>query len=125
MIRVAKVVIEKDGKCLLIKRGENSKFFPKKWDFPGGKIRGGEDQKDCAVRETKEETSLKVRLGHLILDGRHIENGEKIHYKVFSTENFEGKVHLSKDHVDLKWVSRKEAMSLSKTPFVEEYFKEK
>lgn len=37
MIRVAKAVIEKEGKILLLKR-KGGKIFPEQWDFPGGKL---------------------------------------------------------------------------------------
>jgi ADP-ribose pyrophosphatase YjhB (NUDIX family) len=50
------IIIEKDGKIVLIKR----KNFPKGWAIPGGFVRYGESVEDAAIREAKEETNLKI-----------------------------------------------------------------
>ena len=68
MIRVTKTIIEERGKLLLIKRSDDSTFFPGKWDFPGGKINGDEDTSESAARETKEETSLDAVVGDVVLE---------------------------------------------------------
>ncbi len=118
MINVAKAVIEDSGKYLLIKRSSSSKFFPSKWDFPGGKVDVGERFEESVVREVKEETAMKIRVGKLIFEGRINENNKNIHYKVYSIENFEGEIILSLDHSKFKWASKEEILGLEITPFV-------
>lgn len=53
------VIVQKDGKFLLGKRmgahGEGS------WCFPGGHLEGNERVEDCAIRETEEETGIKIK----------------------------------------------------------------
>jgi len=46
----------KDGKVLLLKRGENQGFLPGFWELPGGKLEFGEDPICGVLREVKEET---------------------------------------------------------------------
>lgn len=54
------VIIEKDGKVLLVKR----KFAPFKgdWSLPAGFMEYGESPEACAIREIYEETNLKIKL---------------------------------------------------------------
>ncbi|KAF0675497.1 NUDIX hydrolase [Profundibacterium mesophilum] len=40
--------------------------FPGQWDFPGGGREGAETPQDCALRETREETSLVLGADDLI-----------------------------------------------------------
>ena len=122
MINVAKTVIEKDRKYLLIKRVATSKFFPDQWDFPGGKIHANEDPSNSAIRETREETSLNILIDNLMLEGDHTENGKQIHYRVYSTSSYEGKVKLSEDHSEFAWLSREQMEEYKTTPFVMKYF---
>ena len=50
------VVLNGDGKFLLLKRSTDSNWMPEKWAIPGGHIEKGESPRTAAVRETKEET---------------------------------------------------------------------
>ncbi|MEM7297942.1 MAG: NUDIX hydrolase [Bacteroidota bacterium] len=59
VIEAAGGVVEKEGKILLIYRR-------KVWDLPKGKLDKGETIKECAVREIKEETGVKVKIDHKI-----------------------------------------------------------
>jgi len=63
-VPAAAVVIVKDGKILLVKRGVE----PKRglWSLPSGFIEIDETAQACAVRETKEETGIDVELNGLI-----------------------------------------------------------
>jgi len=53
-----------DGGIVLLKRGVEPALG--KWVFPGGYVDRGESVRDAAVRETKEESQLEVKLGPLL-----------------------------------------------------------
>ncbi|MGB2791584.1 MAG: NUDIX domain-containing protein, partial [Candidatus Moraniibacteriota bacterium] len=55
------LIVNADGEVLLIKRSETEDVLPGVWDIPGGTLEDGEDPKDGATREVKEETNLEVR----------------------------------------------------------------
>jgi ADP-ribose pyrophosphatase YjhB (NUDIX family) len=55
------VICPMDGGILLLKRGIVPAYG--KWTFPGGFVDRGERTVDAAVRETKEECNLDVRVG--------------------------------------------------------------
>jgi ADP-ribose pyrophosphatase YjhB (NUDIX family) len=61
---VAGTVFTLEGGIVLLKRGVEPALG--KWVFPGGYVDRGERVQDAAVRETKEESQLDVRLGPLL-----------------------------------------------------------
>lgn len=61
---VAGAVFTLDGGIVLLKRGVEPALG--KWVFPGGYVDRGESVRDAAVRETREESSLEVKLGPLL-----------------------------------------------------------
>jgi 8-oxo-dGTP diphosphatase len=122
MISVAKLVIKREEKWLLIQRSDSSKFFPSQWDLPGGKLNEGETAFDAVIREVKEETSLNVAPDVLVLEEEIIENNTPIHYSIFTTKEFKGTVQLSKDHQAFAWLTNEQIRTLRITPFVRQYF---
>jgi len=58
-IHVTCAIIERNGLVLAARRSA-SMHLPLKWEFPGGKIRVGEDPAQCLKREILEELALEV-----------------------------------------------------------------
>ena len=94
-IRSAAIVIDND-KILLVKHKhpESGKEF---WIPPGGGLEGSESIYDCAIRETYEETGLRVILGeirylHEFIDPEHREHN----FQVFiQAKSFAGELTIS------------------------------
>ena len=61
---VAGAVFTINGGIVLLRRGVEPSLG--KWVFPGGYVDRGESVADAAVRETKEESCLDVRLGSIL-----------------------------------------------------------
>jgi ADP-ribose pyrophosphatase YjhB (NUDIX family) len=61
---VAGTVFTLEGGIVLLQRGVDPSLG--KWVFPGGYVDRGESVQDAAVRETKEESQLEVKLGPLL-----------------------------------------------------------
>jgi 8-oxo-dGTP diphosphatase len=61
---VAGTIFTVDGGIVLLKRGVEPALG--KWVFPGGYVDRGESVQDAAIRETKEESRLDVRLNSLL-----------------------------------------------------------
>jgi len=61
---VAGTVFTLNGGIVLLKRGVEPALG--KWVFPGGYVDRGESVPEAAVRETKEESQLDVKLGPLL-----------------------------------------------------------
>lgn len=60
IVPVAAALAFRDGKMLLLQRRDENPMWNRKWEFPGGKIEGGEDPADAMRRELLEETGLAV-----------------------------------------------------------------
>jgi 8-oxo-dGTP diphosphatase len=61
---VAGTVFTLNGGIVLLKRGVEPALG--KWVFPGGYVDRGESVQEAAIRETKEESHLHVKLGSLL-----------------------------------------------------------
>jgi 8-oxo-dGTP diphosphatase len=55
----AAVVMDDEGRVLLVRRSETEKFLPRVWGVPCGKLEPDESPRDGVLRELKEETGLR------------------------------------------------------------------
>jgi ADP-ribose pyrophosphatase YjhB (NUDIX family) len=102
------VVADDNGRVLLIHRTDNDN-----WALPGGAMDFGETLSDAAVRETLEETGIKVEITGLVgiyTDPRHIilytSNGEarQEFSVVFTARAVGGKPTTSSESREVEWV---------------------
>lgn len=71
-------------------------------NFPGGKKEIGESMEDCVIRETYEETGLKIKNPKQV---GYIEFPTKDFYVyVFKSTEFSGAIKENKDEVDAFWI---------------------
>jgi 8-oxo-dGTP diphosphatase len=90
------IIRDEAGRVLLIRRGggeSTSSPGGEEWSLPGGGMEPGESISDCFLRETYEETGLRVepvRLVGVYSDPafQHVTypNGDQVHYVSFSFE---------------------------------------
>ena len=106
---VCGVVIEQDGKFLLIQEKKPEVYG--KWNLPGGRVDEGESLEQAAIREAKEECGLDVEIEKELLILHSATSNPIIHaYKARITG---GKVAYSKDDVlDAKWFTYEEVKSM-------------
>jgi len=101
--RVSKVVmINEEDKVLILKRSGRviSEESPWEWDLPGGHAEKGESVEVALDREVWEETSLDLgEITRIYTDD---------YTTFFVSYDWEGKIMLSKEHDDYKWISPEE-----------------
>jgi len=64
-MRVSCAVILENGRILVTKRPEH-KHLGSLWEFPGGKLRQGENPKQGLKREIREELGIRISINRLI-----------------------------------------------------------
>jgi 8-oxo-dGTP diphosphatase len=102
----AATTIIKDGKFLISKRAnEPQKGY---YDFVGGFLNKGEDPKRGAIRETKEETGLDVKIVKQVgiyIDKGYLYQGEKYYVMIvlYLVEIVGGKMKPQDDVASLHW----------------------
>lgn len=72
------VIVRKEGKVLLGKR--KNIHGTGTWQFPGGHLEFGEELKDCARREVKEEAGIEIKNVKIETFVNGISRKEKTHY---------------------------------------------
>jgi 8-oxo-dGTP diphosphatase len=102
MLKVTCALIINDQKLLITQNSPESDH-PFKWEFPGGKIKQGEDKDHCIIREIKEELNISIsvirRLKPVVFDYGF----KKIELIPFLCQIQSGTIQL-KEHVDFKWI---------------------
>jgi dATP pyrophosphohydrolase len=99
-------------KFLLLKRSPNEKY-PNIWQMVTGKIKNGEKAFDAALRELKEETSLRAEelFSVPVVNSVYLsETDEVCLIPVFVCRVDENSiVKISKEHTEFKWLDAEEA----------------
>ncbi|QIA09640.1 (deoxy)nucleoside triphosphate pyrophosphohydrolase [Draconibacterium halophilum] len=114
MIQVTCAIIIDQGKILVAQNKENSDH-PFQWEFPGGKIKSGETERDCIVREIEEELNLTVEIAEALIPVEHNYEIKVIRLIPFVCSLVSGHLKLN-DHKAIKWVDEDE---LDKLDFAE------
>ena len=119
IVLMVTALIESKGKYLVLKRSNKNLTNKGNWQFPEGKVKFGEDLLKALKREVEEETNLVVTDANLI--GIHSHTLKEAHgaFRLFRSIfkcKVIGKIKLSDEHSEYKWVNKKE---LEKLNFVE------
>ena len=119
VMRVARCIVVRSGRVLLVQRLSTTSWFPNLWEFPGGKQDPGQSAGITYRRELFEETSLKVtwvQRRFLVTYGlrrkgmRH-KNRNLRAIATIAIAHANGNVLLSNEHVRFAWIPVSEFFS--------------
>ncbi len=99
---VAGIIASSDGKILIAQRGKGM-GFEGKWEFPGGKVKDGEEFRSALKREIMEELELDINVGEQVYQWTYEYDFGPINFTAYSA-NVVGGILNTVEHMDAKWV---------------------
>ena len=103
MLIVTCAIIIRESKILICQRSSTMNL-PLKWEFPGGKVEPGEDEKATIVREIKEELHVDIKVAKRLEPVEHGYPTFRIRLVPFIANVVGGEL-LLEEHADAKWVT--------------------
>ncbi len=113
------IILNKEGKILALKRGMTAPSRPGYWDLPGGELEYGEDPRGGIIRETLEESGIKIKITDPelidVLSG--INNLNECWVTIcYVSKVGDVAVKLSFEHTEYKWISPIDFLKLQVSP---------
>jgi mutator protein MutT len=101
---VRALLLDEDGKSLLLRRSDSSRYFAGMWEWPGGKCDPGETIDKALMREVEEETGLQIKVTDFIGADDFVMSEIHVVSLYMKAKIVGGVVTLSGEHDDFTWV---------------------
>ena len=106
VIEVACAIIVNGEKVLVVQRSSTMPH-PLKWEFPGGKLRPGENPERCIIREIREELGVEISTEQLYPSVKYAYDEYIVKLIPFVCRISQGDISLA-EHVSCRWVDYSE-----------------
>lgn len=116
------LILDEQGRILLMQRSAKSLNQPGTWELPGGKPDLGEDVSAALRREIKEETGFDVELLDVIGHSQWEKETVRMAYLIFSVRIISGEFVLSFEHDDYQWVEKNRVLTFDLSPQMKTFF---
>ncbi len=98
-----------DGDRILICQRHRSDTYGLQWEFPGGKVRQGEDPKAALRRELAEELRIEADVADEVFRARHRYPDRYVEVAFFSIASYRGPV-TNRVFEAIEWVPRRKLL---------------
>lgn len=123
-VGIGGIILNKEGKFLLIQRGKKSKNEVGMWGFPGGALEFGETIEEAIIREVQEELGVKIKPLKKLAPVNHRIPNEKQHWVAvpYICQLVSGRPKIKEpDKIsDMRWLSLEDARELHLSLVAEE-----
>jgi 8-oxo-dGTP diphosphatase len=103
-IRVVSAEILRDGRYLITQRGAKA-MLPLLWEFPGGRVRAGEDDGDALNRALRSRLGVFPKVGARLLEVQHAYDAYDLTLAVYRVTLEEGSEPRAVKVNALAWVA--------------------
>jgi 8-oxo-dGTP diphosphatase len=103
-LAVKAVLVDGQGRTLLIHRSSHNRSFVGCWEWPGGKVDPGEDFAVAVVREAQEEVGLDIEITGLAGATQFAMPMLTVVLLCMEARITGGEIHLSEEHDAYDWV---------------------
>jgi 8-oxo-dGTP diphosphatase len=110
-ILVTAGILTRDDQILICQR-HRSDAYGLQWEFPGGKVRDGEELKPALRRELKEELAIEAEIGGEVFRLRHRYPDRYVEVVFFSVPSFRGEAR-NQVFEAITWAKRAELPTLN------------
>ncbi len=93
------MLAERRGRLLLVRRNHEPHLG--EWSFPSGYVDAGEALEEGAIRETKEETGLDVRIERLL--GAYSSRSERVIFIAYAARVTGGRIEVGPECLDVRF----------------------
>ncbi len=112
LIRACGGLIVRDGRVVAVHRPKYDD-----WSLPKGKVKPGENDEDCALREIQEETGLRVSLDEELATTTHVDVlGRPKRIRWWRMTPLSGEFVPSDEVDELRWLTPNEAREVLTYP---------
>lgn len=112
---VVAAIIENAQEEVLCALRSHEMSLSNKWEFPGGKVKKGEDFRMALKREIREELSCSISAGNVFHDHTHEDETSLIRLIVLKASLVSGEP-IAKEHAKLLWLPKSYLSSLQWAP---------
>jgi 8-oxo-dGTP diphosphatase len=116
------------GDKVFIGQRKAGKQLENSWEFPGGKLETGETQRECLVREMREEFGVEVAVQEFFGESNYDYSHGSIRLVAYLVDWIDGEMS-PVDHQDCRWVSFDDLKSYefvpADVPFVQKLIKDR
>ena len=115
IIKVVAALIENNNQFLIAKRSTGDPNVIGKWEFPGGKVKENEDERDAIEREINEEFELKIKAKEFLTNNVCEYPDKIVDLRLYKCDYISGEFHLH-DHSEYVWVDKDELIDYDLCP---------
>lgn len=115
VIHVVAAVVEHQGRYLITQRNANA-VLPLLWEFPGGRLEPGEDERSALVREVRGRIGVDLIVGDKVGEQHHEYSDYEVHLTMYACQLPDEARPYPATVADLRWVTSREFLDYEFPP---------